>query len=247
MLESKKTRNKRGPAGNPQAALELKAGRLTLMVLHVYSADHAQLAAELDNKVAQAPSLFQNAPLIVDLSGVKEAENGPDLAGLSMILRRHGITPLGVRGGNTRQRAAAAGIGLPLLPESKLERPREEETAVIEEAPPVSLGPAKIITQPVRSGQQVVSREGDLIVLSMVSPGAEILAAGHIHVYGPLRGRALAGVNGDTRARIFCQQLYAELVAVAGEYQISEEFDNRLLGKAVQIYLDNDQLKIETF
>jgi septum site-determining protein MinC len=104
----------------------------------------------------------------------------------------------------------------------------------------------KIVTQPVRSGQQVVSLEGDIVILSSVSPGAEVLAQRHIHVYGALRGRALAGVNGDVEARIFCQHLDAELISIAGHYQINESLHDDLRGKPAQIYLQEDVLKVES-
>ena len=102
-----------------------------------------------------------------------------------------------------------------------------------------------MITQPVRSGQQVYAPGGDLIVLAPVSAGSELLADGHIHVYGPLRGRALAGVRGDTNARIFCQSLEAELVSVAGQYKVAEDLRRQQWKEAVQISLEGDSLKIE--
>jgi septum site-determining protein MinC len=101
---------------------------------------------------------------------------------------------------------------------------------------------SKIVHQPIRSGQQVYAADGDLIIMASVSAGAEILADGNIHVYGTLRGRALAGVKGDTRARIFCYSLEAELVSIAGQYKISEDIDKSKLKKPTQIFLDNDAL-----
>lgn len=103
---------------------------------------------------------------------------------------------------------------------------------------------SKIVHQPIRSGQQVYAADGDLIIMASVSAGAEILADGNIHVYGTLRGRALAGVKGDTRARIFCQSLEAELVSIAGQYKISEDMDKSGFKKPTQIYLDDDALCI---
>jgi septum site-determining protein MinC len=102
----------------------------------------------------------------------------------------------------------------------------------------------RIATQPVRSGQRLYA-QGDLIVLAQVSAGAEIMAEGNIHVYGTLRGRALAGVQGDTEARIFCSDLQAELVSVAGNYKISEDIDESVRGKPVQIYLNDKALIIQ--
>jgi septum site-determining protein MinC len=102
-----------------------------------------------------------------------------------------------------------------------------------------------VITQPVRSGRQVYAHQGDLVVLATASPGAELLADGHIHVYGPLRGRALAGVSGDTRARIFCRSLEAELVSVAGYWRVRDDIPEDLIGKPVQIFLEDERVMIE--
>ena len=105
--------------------------------------------------------------------------------------------------------------------------------------------PVKLVTTHIRSGQQVYQTDGDLIVINTVNTGAEVLADGNIHVYGALRGRALAGVKGDTSARIFCQSLEAELISIAGKYKILESIAAEWHGKAVQIYLEGDELKIE--
>lgn len=102
-----------------------------------------------------------------------------------------------------------------------------------------------LVNRPVRSGQQVYARDTDLIVLGQIGPGAEIIADNNIHVYGPLRGRALCGVSGNTDARIFCQSLEAELVSVAGNYRVLEEIPGELRGKPAQIRLDKDRLAIE--
>ncbi len=263
MTQAKNTKAKRRGSEMSTPALEFKGGRLTLMMLHVYSTDPDVLRQQLDEKIAQAPGLFENAPIVLDLGGIRDQEQVLDLNQMIAWLRAHGLSPLGVRGGNELQRARVPETGLVLLPETRGNRGRREpepEAACLsveggqepvdgEQAETVGTGdevytPAKLITQPVRSGQQVVAKNGDLIVLSMVSRGAEILAAGNIHVYGPLRGRALAGVGGDTQTRIFCQALDAELVAVAGQYQISEGFESQLIGKPAQVYLEGDQLKI---
>jgi len=103
----------------------------------------------------------------------------------------------------------------------------------------------QLMRRPVRSGQQVYARETDLIVMGQVGPGAEVIADNHIHVYGPLRGRALCGVTGNTDARIFCQSLEAELVSVAGNYRVLESIPEDLRGKPAQIWLDDERLNIE--
>ncbi len=229
-------------------AFELKGSMLTTMVLHIYTSEIALLSAQLQQHIAQAPSLFKQAPVILDFHAITQETHTLDILSLVETLRNYGMLPIGVRGGNPLLNSLSLGAGLHLLPSIKAERGGRDPVELLKEAeqPKPATIPAKIIEQPVRSGQQVVSK-GDLIILSMVSPGAEVLAHRHIHVYGALRGRALAGVTGDTSARIFCQKLEAELVSVAGQYQINEELGKEVLGQSVQIYLKDDLLTIQTF
>jgi len=236
-------------------AIELKGNLLTLMVLRLLYPNNERILSQLAEKIAKAPGFFQHAPVVIDLHALHEHEHEFenidhselnqlfDLAEIVQALRSHGLVPVGIRGGNPAQQEIALSLNLGILSDSKtVERPRRYP-----EAEPVTppLSTTKIITQPVRSGQQIVSMYGDLIILSTVSHGAEILAHRNIHVYGALRGRALAGVNGDHEARIFCQQLEAELVSIAGQYQINEELPENLQGKSAQIYLIEETLKIE--
>ena len=170
------------------------------------------------------------------------------------VCRQHGLRTLAIRASRIEDIAAAIAIDLPVLPPSGArERPVEPEPEVKKPEPPPApvpppepaIKPTKIITTPVRGGQQIYAQGGDLVVVSSVSPGAELLADGNIHVYGAMRGRALAGVKGDTRARIFCQQLSAELVSIAGQYKVSEDLRrDPLWGAGVQISLSGDVLNI---
>ncbi|ALG68189.1 septum site-determining protein MinC [Beggiatoa leptomitoformis] len=231
-------------------AIELKGNLLTVMVLRLLDTNQVRITEQLIDKVSQAPSFFQNAPVIVDLSTLNhEDDTLLNLKELILLLRQQGLVPVAVRGGVLQYHEVALQLSLGVLPESQRAiRPKREPLTVVAPAnlspPPMPKVPFKVVTQPIRSGQQVVAPQGDLIVLATVSPGAEILAQRHIHVYGALRGRALAGVNGDTDARIFCQHLDAELVSVAGHYQINEELKEHVRGKPAQIYLENDKLKI---
>lgn len=222
-------------------AFELKGGVFTLTVLHLWQWDLDAVAAQLKAKVGQAPDFFRNVPLVLDLEAVKAGDN-VDFSGLVALLRRHGFIPVTVRNAvpELEEKAAAAGLGT--LPKGKAERASRKQTST---QAPAAASATKLITHPVRSGQQVYAPGGDLIVLASVSPGAELLADGCIHVYGVLRGRALAGVRGDTAARIFCQGLEAELVSVAGHYKLMEDLDAQLRGKPVQVYLQQDRLKVE--
>lgn len=224
-------------------AFELKGGVFTLTVLHLWQWSLDAIAAQLTAKVGQAPDFFHNVPLVIDLETVKVGDV-VDFPGLVALLRRCGFIPVAVRNAapELEEKAAAAGLGA--LPKGKAERASRKQTATQTTAP-AAASAAKFITHPVRSGQQVYAPGGDLIVLSSVSPGAELLADGCIHVYGVLRGRALAGVRGDTDARIFCQGLEADLVSVAGHYKLMEDLDAQLRGKPAQIYLKQDRLKVE--
>ncbi len=112
-------------------------------------------------------------------------------------------------------------------------------------APPAQRKPARVITDPIRSGQQIYAESSDLIVMTTVSPGAEVIADGCVHVYGPLRGRAIAGARGDIHARVFCRRMEAELLAVAGIYAVADQMQGALRGTAVQAYLKDGELKID--
>jgi septum site-determining protein MinC len=228
----------------------LKGSLVTLSILKPLSTDLSAIDAGLAARVAQAPALFERAPLLLDLADLPDAE-ALDLAGLRALAARLGFVPVAVRGGGELVATAAAALGLGVLGEGRLPPDIEPAQPVAEQEPPPAAGdhesqvaappPTRVITQPVRSGQQVYSR-GDLIVLAGVSPGSELLADGHIHVYGPLRGRALAGLRGNTQARIYCRALEAELIAVAGCFQVAEDIDPALRGRPAQVFLDGEDL-----
>lgn len=228
-----------------EAPFELKGSLFTLTVLHLRETDLGAIEQALLVKIAQAPAFFANTPVVVDLDALADTAAMPDFAGLALTLRTRGLVPVGVRHGSAAQLAAAAAAGLPMLPESRPALRREASTDAGGDAKPADPGPHnRVVVQPVRSGQQVYAADGDLTLLGPVSAGAEVLADGSIHVYGPLRGRALAGVRGNLEARIFCLGLEAELVSVAGRYRILEK-NGEGWGKAVQIYLSGEHLIIE--
>ena len=232
----------------------LKGSRVTLSILKPLSTDLSAIDAGLAAKVAQAPALFDRAPLLIDLADLPDVA-ALDLPGLKSLAASHGFVPVAVRGGGELMATAAAASGMGVLGEGRLPPDLEPAPPAEEEPPPLTASgaeasqadaapeavPARVITQTVRSGQQVYSR-GDLIVLAGVSPGAELLADGHIHVYGALRGRALAGLRGNTQARIYCRALEAELIAVAGCFQVAEDIDPALRGRPAQVFLDGEDL-----
>ncbi|MEZ1316353.1 septum site-determining protein MinC [Pseudomonas fluorescens] len=229
---------------------QLKGSMLAITVLELARNDLDSLDRQLAAKVAQAPGFFSNAPLVLALDKLPASEGTVDLPGLMRICRQHGLRTLAIRASRIEDIAAAIAVDLPVLPPSGArERALEPLEAAApkkpEKPPEPTIKPTKIITSPVRGGQQVYAQGSDLVVISSVSPGAELLADGNIHVYGAMRGRVLAGVKGDTKARIFCQQMTAELVSIAGHYKVSEDLRrDPLWGAGVQVSLSGDVLNI---
>lgn len=224
----------------------------TLTILSLLEPSVEVLARELDQHVQKAPGLFQGLPVILDVGKIASSDLHEDLPGFVAHLRSRHMIPLGIRGSDARWAEAAEAAGLPVFTEdSDPEARKQAGPAQSAEPPPNANGErdanpsGMVITEPVRSGQQIYARGGDLVVIAAVSPGAELLADGHIHVYGALSGRALAGVQGDASARIICQSFHAALVSVAGTYSVSEQFDDELSGKPVQVFLQQDTLRIE--
>jgi len=232
--------------------LELKSATLTLMAVVVKTADLDALADELAQRVDLMPGLFDEEPVAVDLCAVRDAERSLDVDALLALLRRYRIRPVAVRGGSADQMSAALAAGLIEAPEGA--RPRLREMApppppeVIERFVEVQLAPLPplVVDKPLRSGQQVYARDRDLIVLALVSFGAEVMADGHIHLYAPMRGRAHAGAAGNTEARIFCHGLEAQVLAIAGVYRTMDEpLPDGVAGRAAMVRLAGGELAIE--
>nr|EPB97729.1 septum formation inhibitor [Pseudomonas plecoglossicida NB2011] len=246
------------PNHTPDTAsvFQLKGSMLAITVLELGRNDLQALDRQLAAKVAQAPNFFSNTPLVLALDKLPADEGAIDLPGLMRICRHHGLRTLAIRANRIEDIAAAIAIDLPVLPPSGArERPLEPEPEVKKSepapAPPApavaepEIRPTRIITSPVRGGQQIYAQGGDLVVTGSVSPGAELLADGNIHVYGAMRGRALAGIKGNTKARIFCQQMTAEMVSIAGQYKVCEDLRrDPLWGAGVQVSLSGDVLNI---
>lgn len=226
--------------------LVLRTTTLTAAVAVLCDPLIERAVAELEARVAAAPDFFRNAPVVIDCSRLEDGD-AFDLAAFCGEIRRLGLVPVGLRSGSAGQMAAARSLGLAALPE-EIQKPAPPARAAPAE-PASSDSPAatatRVVIQPVRSGQRIYAHQSDLVVLAPVSAGAELLADGHIHVYGSLRGRALAGVRGNPECRIFCLDLQAELVAVAGHYQVNEHFPPELMGRPAQIRMDGESLLIE--
>ncbi len=241
-------------AGRAPATFEIKSANLPLVALLLKSTDLAALADELKTRFSDIPDFFDNDPLVIDLAPLK-GEGEVDFGELLHLLRGYRVMPVAVRGGSEEQMKAAALKGLAAANELRVIPPREglrqaqperspEQPAVRPEPPAVRPEPvegpkqALVIDKPLRSGQQVYARGRDLVVMSMVNAGAEVIADGHIHVYAPLRGKAIAGAKGNTDARIFALSLEAELLSIAGVYRTSDvPLPAEVRGKAAQVRL----------
>ena len=251
------------PNASVSATYELRGATLSLLALLLKTTDLAELAAQLDAQALDAPGLFDQDPVAIDLSQVREATETIDFAALNELLRRHKMLPIAVRRGSEQQMAAARDAGLVEAQESAPPARVREEVQALQDAPPepaaepaaeheavaeapAAAVPALIVDRPLRSGQQVYARGGDLVVLAVVSYGAEVIADGSIHVYAPLRGRAVAGARGDTRARIFTTCMEPQLISIAGTYRTTETaLPADVLGKPAQARLEGERLVVE--
>ncbi|WP_374086891.1 septum site-determining protein MinC [Methylomicrobium lacus] len=229
-------------------ALEFKSSTFSVPVLVLFSNSLQNIEQQLQEKVALAPEFFKNSPILLDLQELNKRDLDIAVADLVKAIKALNLLPIGIRGGNAEQNRQALALGIPV--HASHGAPTSESTKIktIAAAPEESLqseGPSTLlITQPVRSGQRIYAH-GDLIVLATVSSGTEIMAEGNIHVYGSLRGRALAGVQGNEKARIFCSDLQAELISIAGVYKVSEDLSKEFQQKPVQIYLQDNSLIIK--
>lgn len=202
--------------------------------------------AELDAQVARSPAFLESKPVVVDLGGV--TEDDADLPGLVRALQGRGLRVLAVEGVDPSW-AGAAEWGGP-IPGGRSTGPVEipaaavpaSQAEVAEPVPADTVPAGLVIAQPVRSGQTVIYPEGDVTVLGSIASGAEVFAGGSVHVYGTLRGRVVAGFNGNPKARVFCRRLEAELVAIDGVYRTADDMDAALRGRPVQAWLQGDTI-----
>ena len=226
-------------------AFQLKGGLYTLTTLKLLSNELDLLEEQLNQKIQQAPNFFNKAPVVIDLRLVNQ--QSIDFKILKQILETKKLIIIGVRNANEEQQAQAMEYGFAILRDTPNPRANPSDAIVsnmVSNKTEAKAMASKLITTPVRSGQQIHAPEGDLVITAQVSNGAELLADGNIHVYGALRGRALAGVNGNTEARIFCQSLEAELISIAGQYKISEDIEKQAWKIPVEISLKEGHLQI---
>ena len=245
------------------SAIEIKGSVFTLPVLKICTTEIPEIEQALKTHLAQSLSFFKNAPIVIDLEKTQSLAPDMDFSALIDVLRGQQLVPVAVQKGRLEQHIQAEQAGLAILTgqsssRSKAPETESAETDSTEVAEPVSNQTStsadvatpqpvstKMVTQPIRSGQRIYARDGDLIVLAAVNAGAEVMADGNIHIYAPLRGRALAGVKGDQDARIFCHCMEAELIAIAGTYRVFEDKPPAdIYQKSVQIRLRGEQLDI---
>lgn len=208
--------------------------------------------ARLDELASRSAGFFLRRPIVLDVDGLEI--DRAQLRDLVSQLSERKVRIMGIEGA----RSSMLGPDLPPAmadgrPASDVEVPSAgeaeavppAETIIASSPAPAKATPSTVVNQPVRSGQSIFYPEGDVTIVGSVASGAEVVAGGSIHVYGALRGRAMAGTTGNTSARIFCRKLEAELIAIDGFYQTAEDMDPRLRGKAVQIWLEGETIRAE--
>ncbi len=213
----------------------------------------AEWITALDAQIERSPTFFDGRPVVVDLGAVPAIQRG--VAEFLQMLEQRGIRIIGTEGAHPSWDGIEA-WGRPLAGSGKPGRPIEipDEPAPAAAQPPVAADPppaeaapdvpALVIDHPIRSGQSIVFEKGDVTILGSVASGAEVMAGGSVHIYGALRGRAIAGLAGNAKARIFCRKLQAELIAIDGVYQTADDMPAAMIGKAAQAWLDGDDMKI---
>jgi septum site-determining protein MinC len=239
---------------------DIKSADLSLVALLLKTTDVQAVSRALKHQMSESPDFFDQDPLVIDVSGLSlSTDETIDLSGLIAVLREYQLVPLAIKGAQAELLSLAKGLGLVDASDARIRRsmPIAEPvsaTQAPENVPPVAQLPlgALVIDKPLRSGQQVYAKGRDLIVMTVVNAGAEVIADGHIHVYGTLRGKAIAGARGNTQAHIFAQVMEPELISIAGVYRTSENaLPQNVLGKPAQVSLqsgpEGDKLLITPF
>ncbi|MCB6183728.1 septum site-determining protein MinC [Leeia sp. TBRC 13508] len=243
------------PAGHVPAIFDLKSATLTLIAVVLKTTNLDELATELNDRLSKTPNFFSQDPVVIDFSLVMDQPT-PDFARLIPLLKQFKMIPIAAKGGNDQQMNAALAAGLTEAPEqhapATVAAPRVETVVkevikeVVREVSVPTAGVTMVIDRPLRSGQQVYAKGGDLVVLGAVSFGAEVIADGSIHVYAPLRGKAIAGARGNMEARIFTTQFEPELISIAGIYRTTDTpLPANVAGKAAHIRLEGEKMIME--
>jgi len=233
---------------NRESAIDIRFGQVGLVQVRIRTTDPGAILDELTGRIATAPRFFERTAVCLDLSALEKSPDVAEVRGVIDAVRRAGMLSIGLTTGSLGVEALSGALQLPVLSHFRAQNQSVSQTQhvpVVQEAPQPaeSAGlPALLHQQTVRSGQRVYARNRDLVVTATVSAGAEVIADGCVHIYGPLRGRAMAGAREDTTARVFCQEFHAELVSIAGVFRVFETIPPEFAGKPVQAWLDGEKL-----
>lgn len=225
---------------------EIKGATFTLSVLHISDAKPEKIRHLLESKVAQAPRFFNCAPLVLN---VEKLDTVPDFEALKELVETQSFVLVGVTGARSEAMkiaAKTAGIAVMSAGKERSNSDQESKAPALTTPEPPPVIPSLVHVGPVRSGQQIYAEGTSLVILGSVSHGAEVIADDSIHVYGVLRGRAIAGARGNQQARIYCQQMAAELLSIAGTFKLSDALPADLILKPVHVRLNQDQLCIDS-
>jgi septum site-determining protein MinC len=231
------------PADAPREhAVEIRFGQVGLVQVRLHTIEPGSILDELTGKTATAPHFFERTAVCLDLSALAKLPGVEEIRAIVDVVRRAGMLSVGLAQGGAAVDSLASELDMPVFTHI---RATSKPVPVVQAAatPEPAALPALMQHQPVRSGQRVYARNRDLIVTTPVAAGAEVMADGCVHIYGPLRGRVMAGVHGDTDARVFCQAFHAELVSIAGVFRVFETIPPELVGMPVQAWLAGDDLR----
>ncbi|MDO8206557.1 MAG: septum site-determining protein MinC [Gallionella sp.] len=255
-----------------EPAFKIKTGNLSVLQLHILTTDLAQIKQQLALRLAQTPDFFASTPIVLELSAIAQSGTGLDFTELVSFMLNHGMCAAGVVGGSAEQREDAIQAGLGLFPDVLARSPMRSATddalavtgiyaalapvqpdlpgleaasADKEPAAPL-LRPTMVIDKPVRTGQRIYAEGANLVVLAIVNAGAELIADGDIHVYAPMRGKAIAGAQGNEAACIFVHGMEAELLSIAGCFKVFEDgIPESVRAKPARVHLDGSRLVIQ--
>ncbi|MEE1999919.1 septum site-determining protein MinC [Alkalimonas sp. MEB108] len=221
---------------------ELKGSLFTLSVIHSNDLSVAGLQSALQQKLDQAPGFFHQAAMVIQLTPEHQSL---DFNALKQLFQQLKLVLVGVTGATAEQKQQAQAAGLAVLRLGQDSKPVATPSSPVDDAR-VEQVPmqSKLVEQTIRSGQQIYAKGADLIVRGSVGAGAEVIADGNIHIYGTLRGKAIAGASGDTSKRIFCHHLQAELVSIAGHYWLSDSLQGEYWNKAACIRMQDNSIAI---
>jgi septum site-determining protein MinC len=223
-------------------AVEIRFGQVGLLQVRLHTTDPGAILDELTGRTATAPHFFERTAVCLDLSTLPKPPSAEEVRSVMDVVRRAGMLSVGLAEGGSGVSALAQDLDMPVFTHIRAVNKPVPVVQPAAPAPEPAL-PAMLHHQPVRSGQRVYARNRDLIVTANVAAGAEVMADGCVHIYGPLRGRVMAGVHGDTEARVFCQTFNAELVSIAGIFRVFETIPPELAGVPVQAWLVGEDLR----